>query len=55
MPIQKLSLYTVTPVWLLVALGAALILLLAPVSEHLLWLWVTLAAGTLLPSASSWD
>ena len=48
MPIQKLSLYTVTPVWLLVALGATLILFLVPTSEHLFWLSVALAAGTIL-------
>lgn len=48
MPIEKLSLYTVTPVWVLVALAAGLILFLAPPVEHLLWLSVTLAAGTIL-------
>jgi hypothetical protein len=37
-----------TPVWLLVALASALILLLTPPGEHILWLSVTLAAGTIL-------
>lgn len=47
-PIEKLSFYTVTPVWLLVALAAAAVLLLAPHGEHLLLLSVTLAAGIIL-------
>lgn len=48
MPIEKLSLYSVTPVWVLVVLASGLILLLAPAGQHLLWLSVTLAAGTIL-------
>jgi hypothetical protein len=47
-PVEKLSIYTITPVWLLVALGAAFILFLAPADQRLLWLSVTLAAGTIL-------
>jgi hypothetical protein len=47
-PLQKLSLYSMTPVWLVVALAAALILLLAPAGDRMLWLSVTLAAGTIL-------
>lgn len=46
--IEKLSVFTVTPVWLLVALASAGILLFAPHAEHLLWLSVALAASTIL-------
>ncbi|MEX1078044.1 MAG: hypothetical protein WED09_02920 [Homoserinimonas sp.] len=48
MPIEKLSYYTVIPVWLLVALASAFILFLAQPDERLLWLSVTLAASTIL-------
>ena len=48
MPIEKLSLYTVTPVWVLLALAAGLILGLVPSGDHLLWFSVSLAAGTIL-------
>lgn len=48
MPIEKLSFYTVTPVWFLVALASAFILYLAPQGDHLLWLSVTLAASIIL-------
>ena len=48
MPFDKLSVYTVTPVWGLVALGAVLILGLSPHDQHLLWLSVALAAGTIV-------
>lgn len=48
MPLEKLTLYTVTPVWLLVALAALLILGLAPIDQQLLWLSVALAAGIIL-------
>lgn len=48
MLIEKLSFYTVTPVWFLVALASAFILFLAPLGEHLLWLSVALAASTIL-------
>jgi hypothetical protein len=47
-PIQKLSYFTVIPVWFLVALASALILTLVPLGDHLLWLSVTLAAGIIL-------
>jgi hypothetical protein len=47
-PIEKLSLYTVTPVWLLLVLASGLILLLVPPGHHLLWFSVSLAAGTIL-------
>lgn len=48
MRLEKLSLYSVTPVWVVVALGAVLILVLVPVDQHLLWLSIALAAGTIL-------
>jgi hypothetical protein len=47
-PIEKLSLYTVTPVWVLLALAAGFILLSVPVHAHLLWFSVSLAAGIIL-------
>lgn len=48
MPIQKLTLYSVTAVWALVAVAAIFVLTLAPHGEHLLWLAVTLAAGIIV-------
>lgn len=48
MPIQKLTLYSVTAVWALVAVAAIFVLALAPHDEHLLWLSVTLAAGIIV-------
>jgi hypothetical protein len=47
-PIEKLSLYTVTPVWVLLALAAASILLFVPAEAHLLWFSISLAAGIIL-------
>jgi hypothetical protein len=47
-PIQKLTLYSVIPVWTLVAVASVFVLALAPRTEHLLWLSVTLAAGTIV-------
>jgi hypothetical protein len=47
-PIQKLTLYSVTAVWALVAVAGVFVLTLAPHAEHLLWLSVTLAAGIIL-------
>lgn len=48
MPVAKLSIYSTAPVWVLVALGGALVLGLSPAAEHFLWLSVTLAAGIIL-------
>ncbi|MHA6670070.1 hypothetical protein ACX3O0_14510 [Homoserinimonas sp. A447] len=48
MPIEKLSLYTVTPVWVLLALAAGFILLFAHADAHLLWFSVSLATGIIL-------
>lgn len=47
MAIDKHSLYSVTPVWLSAALGAAMVLSFVPVGEHFRWLQVTLAAATI--------
>ncbi len=48
MPPVKLSLYSVTPVWVLVALAAILTLVLVPLEQHLLWFSLTLAVSALL-------
>jgi hypothetical protein len=47
-PTQKLSLYSITPVWVLVALVGGLILFLSPPDQHLLWLSITLAISAIL-------
>lgn len=48
MPIEKLSLYTVTPVWVLLAVASGIILFLVRPGDHLLWFSVSLAAATIL-------
>lgn len=44
----KLLVYSITPVWLLVALAAVLTLTLVPVDQHLLWLSLTMAVAIIL-------
>ncbi|MCU1545799.1 MAG: hypothetical protein JWP30_899 [Homoserinimonas sp.] len=48
MPVDKLSLTSVIPVWVAAALGAVLILVFVPSGQQLLWMPVTLAAATLV-------
>jgi hypothetical protein len=47
-PIEKLSLYTATPVWVLLTLAAGSILLFVPADARLLWFSIALAAGIIL-------